>query len=315
MRRMVLIVAALLLPMAAQAAWPDRPIRLIVPIAPGGSNDFAARLLGAELGAALGQPVVVENRPGAAGQIGMRAAAQSPPDGNTLVLANAGAVAITPFVQSQPGYDPVRDFAPVGMVMEVPILLVVRADLPARTPQELIGLMRRDPGAITFGSPGAGQTPHMAAELFRRAAGTETVIATYRGASPAANDLVAGVTQALFDTSSTLPLIEQGLLRPIAVAGASRSSLMPTVPTLAESGVPGVEMSSWFVLLAPAGTPAPILDRLNGLLVTILSRPDTREKFRGIQAEVLPGSAAQAGARIGREVAYWRDVVRQVDIR
>jgi len=308
------VATAALLARPALAAWPDRPIRMIVPIAPGGSNDLVARLIGAELAAALDQPVVVENRPGGAGQVGMRAAAQSAPDGYTLILANSGAVAITPAMHAQAGYDAVRDFAPVTMIMDVPIMLVVREDLPVRSVADLAALMRRDPRAVTFGSPGAGQTPHLAAELFLRAIGVEATIVTYRGAAPAANDFAAGVTQALFDTSSTLPLVENRTARILAVTGRNRSAVLPQVPTLGEAGIPGMELGSWFVLLAPAGVPAEVLERLNRLTRAALSKPEIRERLAGINAEPRPTGIEETRNQIVAETAYWRDVIRRTGL-
>lgn len=313
--RLILALFAILAGAAqAQAAWPERPIRMLVPIAPGGSNDLAARLIGAELGTALGQPVVVENRPGGAGQIGMRAAAQSAPDGYTLILANSGAVAITPALHPQAGYDGARDFAPISMIMDVPIMLVVRAELPARNVGELTALMRRDPRAVTFGSPGAGQTPHLATELFLRAIGVDATVVTYRGAAPAANDFAAGVTQALFDTSSTLPLVGNGTARILAVTGRNRSAVLPEVPTLGEAGIEGMELGSWFVLLAPAGVPVDILDRLNGLTRAALAKPEIRERLASINAEPRPTGIEETRNQIAAEAAYWQEVIRRTGI-
>ena len=313
--RLILALFAILAGAAqAQAAWPERPIRMLVPIAPGGSNDLAARLIGAELGAALGQPVVVENRPGGAGQIGMRAAAQSAPDGYTLILANSGAVAITPALHPQAGYDGARDFAPISMIMDVPIMLVVRAELPARTVGELTALMRRDPRAVTFGSPGAGQTPHLATELFLRAIGVDATVVTYRGAAPAANDFAAGVTQALFDTSSTLPLVGNGTARILAVTGRNRSAVLPEVPTLGEAGIEGMELGSWFVLLAPAGVPVEILDRLNSLTRAALAKSEIRERLASINAEPRPTGIEETRNQIAAEAAYWQEVIRRTGI-
>ena len=313
--RLILALFAILAGAAqAQAAWPERPIRMLVPIAPGGSNDLAARLIGAELGAALGQPVVVENRPGGAGQIGMRAAAQSAPDGYTLILANSGAVAITPALHPQAGYDGARDFAPISMIMDVPIMLVVRAELPARNVGELTALMRRDPRAVTFGSPGAGQTPHLATELFLRAIGVDATVVTYRGAAPAANDFAAGVTQALFDTSSTLPLVGNGTARILAVTGRNRSAVLPEVPTLGEAGIEGMELGSWFVLLAPAGVPVEILDRLNSLTRAALAKSEIRERLASINAEPRPTGIEETRNQIAAEAAYWQEVIRRTGI-
>ena len=313
-RRTLAGLTAGLLARPALAAWPDRPVRLIVPIAPGGSNDLVARLVGAELANALGQPVVVENRPGGAGQIGMRAAAQSAPDGHTLILANSGAVAITPAMHPQAGYDAVRDFAPISMIMDVPIMLVVRHDLPARNVGELIALMRRDAHAVTFGSPGAGQTPHLATELFLRAIGVDATIATYRGAAPAANDFAAGVTQALFDTSSTLPLVGNQTARILAVTGRNRSALLPQVPTLRESGIDGMELGSWFVLLAPAGVPPAVLGQLNTLTRAALAKPEIRERLASINAEPRPTAIEDTRNQIAAESAYWQEVIRRTGL-
>jgi len=217
-------------------------------------------------------------------------------------------------MHAQAGYDAVRDFAPVTMIMDVPIMLVVREDLPVRSVADLAALMRRDPRAVTFGSPGAGQTPHLAAELFLRAIGVEATIVTYRGAAPAANDFAAGVTQALFDTSSTLPLVENRTARILAVTGRNRSAVLPQVPTLGEAGIPGMELGSWFVLLAPAGVPAEVLERLNRLTRAALSKPEIRERLAGINAEPRPTGIEETRNQIVAETAYWRDVIRRTGL-
>ncbi|WP_431268022.1 Bug family tripartite tricarboxylate transporter substrate binding protein [Dankookia sp. P2] len=240
----------------AQAAYPDQPVRMIVPFAPGGPGDTVARLIGRVMGDRLGKPVVVENRSGGGGVIGVEAAARSRPDGHTVVLASTGALAILPHLMPRMPYDPLRDLAPVSLVLAVPQVIVVGKSLRVRTLQDLVAEAKKRPGQITYGSAGNGTTTHLAAELFRLRAGIELVHVPYRGAAPAMADLLAGqVDMLLPDVPVVLPHVRDGAVVALGVAARERNAALPEVPTIAEGGVPGVESGTWYGLLAPASTP------------------------------------------------------------
>jgi tripartite-type tricarboxylate transporter receptor subunit TctC len=313
-RSLPALTAALAAPARAQAPFPSRPVVLIAPAAPGGPTDVAGRVLVQYMPALIGQPVVLENRSGAAGQIGMRHVAAAAPDGHTLVIGNTGSVGINPSYYRDPGYDIARDFTPVSMLMIAPVSLVVPADLPVRTPAELVAHIRAAGGRFTFGSSGTGQSPHVAAELFRHAAGVEFEIVPYRGAAPAVTDMLAGTVQAMFDSTSSVPFVRQGRLRALAVANVERSPLMPEVPTMAEAGFPGFDVSSWYVALAPAGTPAEAVLTLNAAMNRVMARPDVAERLAAINAVPMRGSPADAAAFVGRQLAYWREVLARAGI-
>jgi tripartite-type tricarboxylate transporter receptor subunit TctC len=309
----VLAVFALVGGAAAQD-YPTRPIRIIVPNTAGGPTDVYARLLANQMQPILGQSVVVENRDGAGGQIASRATLAAEPDGHTLLMANTGSAAVTPTLYPNAGYSE-RDFVAISMVTRVPVLLVVRSDLGPRNVQELLALMRSNPRAVAFGSSGAGQSTHMASALFRLHAGTDTVIVATRGASQAANDIAAGTTQAMFDTSTVLPLVRAGTLRALAVGQRVRSALLPDVPTVQEAGLEGFDITSWYALVARTGTPRPIVERLNATVVEILRRPEIREQLARMNAEAAPSTAEEAQAYIRAESANWAEIVRRTGIR
>ena len=313
-RALPALTAALGAPARAQATFPSRPVVMIAPAAPGGPTDVAGRVLVQYMPALIGQPVVLENRSGAAGQIGMRHVAAAAPDGHTLVIGNTGSVGINPSYYRDPGYDIARDFTPVSMLMIAPVSLVVPADLPVRTPAELVAHIRAAGGRFSFGSSGTGQSPHVAAELFRHAAGVEFEIVPYRGAAPAVTDMLAGTVQAMFDSTSSVPFVRQGRLRALAVANIERSPLMPEVPTMAEAGFAGFDVSSWYVALAPAGTPAEAVLTLNAAMNRVMARPDVAERLAAINAVPMRGSPADAAAFVGRQIAYWREVLARAGI-
>ncbi|WP_149536386.1 Bug family tripartite tricarboxylate transporter substrate binding protein [Siccirubricoccus phaeus] len=313
-RSLPALAAGLAAPARAQAPFPSRPVVMIAPAAPGGPTDVAGRVLVQYMPALIGQPVVLENRSGAAGQIGMRHVATAAPDGHTLVIGNTGSVGINPSYYRDPGYDIARDFTPVSMLMIAPVSLVVPADLPVRTPAELVAHIRAAGGRFTFGSSGTGQSPHVAAELFRHAAGVEFEIVPYRGAAPAVTDMLAGTVQAMFDSTSSVPFVRQGRLRALAVANVERSPLMPEVPTMAEAGFAGFDVSSWYVALAPAGTPAEAVLTLNAAMNPVMARPDVAERLAAINAVPMRGSPADAAAFVGRQLAYWREVLARAGI-
>jgi len=296
----------------AQGIWPEKPIRVIVPSSSGGPTDLATRLISARVLAELHQPLLADPRPGAGGKIGLRLAAQAAPDGYTLVMGNPGPVAVVPNTERDIGYDILADFEPVSMVMRVPILLNVRADVPAKTVSELVALIRANPASINFGSSGVGQSPHIAAELFQDFIGVKFVISPYKGAPPAVQDLLVGSIQAMFDTTTGLPLVRQGRLRTLAIGSRTRSALMPNIPTMAEQGFPGFEISSWYVLFAPAHTPQPIIRRLNKIVNDALNSAEVRAQLAAINAEPIPGSPEDTREFVRAELANWGNIVRRI---
>jgi tripartite-type tricarboxylate transporter receptor subunit TctC len=315
LRSVLLLALGALAAVGARAEpYPARPIKLIVPIAAGGPTDTVARLLGAHVGDLLGQPIVVENRPGASGMIGMQAVQRAAPDGYTLVMGNAGAIGVDMALYKDAQYGP-DDFAPISLVMTVPIMLVVRAELPARTVRELIAYMTARPGKLAFASSGYGQTPYIATELFRQQAGVEAVVVPFKGAAPAAQDLVAGNTQLMFDSTPTIPFIRDGTLRALAVCSAARTPLMPDVPTMAEAGLDGFEITSWYVVLAPAGTTRPIIDRLNQAVVTVMARPDVNRTLAAMNADAVSSTPEAADAYVRAQIAHYREVIERTGIK
>ncbi|MBR0669633.1 tripartite tricarboxylate transporter substrate binding protein [Roseomonas soli] len=296
---------------AAQPAWPDRPVRLIVPFPPGGSNDIVARFLAEALGNRLGQPFLVENRGGAGGNIGADAVAKAAPDGHTLLVSAPPALVINEHLYRSMPFSPERDLMPVALVASVPIVLIVPADSPARSLGDLIAMARREPSRLSFGSSSIGGTNHLAGELLKSMAGIDIVHVPYRGAAPAMTDLIAGRLQLYFDNMpGVLPQVRDGRVRALAVAGSQRAAAMPDLPTMAEAGLPGFEASSWFGMAAPAGTARALVARINGAVLAALAEPALRERLAGAGAE--PGTLdAEGFARfVAAERDRWGRVVR-----
>jgi tripartite-type tricarboxylate transporter receptor subunit TctC len=290
--RRVFLIAALaaaagLLPAASFAqGWPSRPIHLIVPYASGGPVDLSARLLAAKLQAALGQPVVVENKPGAGGNIGADFVAKSAPDGYTLVMGAIATHAINPALYPKLGYDPVRDFRHVALLLQVPNVLVVNNDLSAHSVKDLITLAKENPGKLDFASGSTGSTGHLAGELFKQMTGTYMVHIPYKGSSPAVADLLAGRVQLMFDNlASALPNIKAGKLRALGVTTLQRSSFLKDVPTLDESGLKGFDLTTWWGVMAPARTSDAVVDRLAGEIARAMELPDIKERFAAMGSE------------------------------
>ncbi|MFZ4408783.1 MAG: Bug family tripartite tricarboxylate transporter substrate binding protein [Paracraurococcus sp.] len=310
-------IALGLAPLAARAqGFPDRPIKLIVPFPPGGPVDAAARIVAQALAPLLGQPVVIDNRSGAGGSVGIDALAKAAPDGFTLALGSTGAVAVNVSLIPNLSYDPRRDLVPVGMVAGVPSLLVVRPGLPVRDIAGLLALVRQKPGGLTFASTGPGGSPHLAAELLKLRAGLDIVHVAYRGAAPAITALLGNeVDMAFLDLSVLLPQVRDGALRPMALAAAERSPALPAVPTLAESGVAGVEVENWYAVMAPARVPAERLAVLSAALREAMAQPETAARFTAQGARVIGGTPAEAAAFIAAEIERWAEVVRRADIR
>ncbi len=275
-----------------------------------------ARTIGIKLTTALGQQIVVDNRAGAGGMIGAATAAHAAPDGYTLFLGGVASHGINPNLHARPGYDPVRDFAPVILIASAPLIVVVHPSVAAKTIRELIQLAKAKPGQLNFASNGSGGSSHLAAELFRMMTGTDMVHVPYKGLSPALIDLLSAQVQLMFSsTVAILPQVRAGRLRPLAMTGAKRSPAIPEVPTVAESGVPGYETASWYGVLAPAGTPYTIVERLNREIATIIRQPDVSERLASEGADAAGGTPAEFALHIKRELARWSQVIRQAGIK
>ena len=296
--------------------YPSKPIKLIVPFPAGGPNDIIARVVGARMSELLGQPMVVENRSGAGGVTGTDAVAKAEPDGHTVAITSAGALAISASLGEKLPYDATRDLKPVTLVATVPELLVVAADVPAASVSELVALAKGRPGKLNFASSGPGSMPHLAGELFRLAAGIDIVHVPYRGAAPAVNDLLAQQVQMVFlDLPVLLPQVQAGKLKAVALAGRARAPTLPEVPTMAEAGLPGVEAENWYGLVVPPATPAPIVAKLHAAAVDAMRTPEVQEKLRS-QGATLVGNTPEEFARyIRSETEKWRKVVQAAGVK
>jgi tripartite-type tricarboxylate transporter receptor subunit TctC len=300
----------------AQAPWrPDRPVRLVVPFPPGGGTDIAARALADVLPARLGQPVVVDNRPGATGAIGSRLVAQAAPDGHTLLVAASGTLTINEVVMRSAGYASERDFAPVTLVMSVPNMLVVHPSAPARSVAEVVAWMKAQPGGVNYASSGVGSSEQLGMELFRLRTGTEATAVPFAG-GPAAMQAVMQnqAPVAMLNAATAGPQVQAGALRGIAVAGPRRMATLPDVPTMTEAGLPEIVSGSWTAVVAPAATPARILDRLNEVMVAALRTPEVTERLGRVGFTVDASSRAELARLIASDLARWREVVREARI-
>ncbi len=294
-----------------QPAYPVKPIRLVVPFVPGGSTDLIARIMAQKLEEPLGQQVVVENRAGAGGNIGVEYVAKSTPDGYTLIFGHVGTFGFGPSMYEKLPYDPVRDFAPIVLFASVPNMLVVHPALPVKTVKELIALARSRPGRLNYGSSGNGSASHLATEYFKLLSKTEITAIPYKGTGPLVTDLIAGQTQLTITGVPPLyPFVQSGRLRGIAVGSAKRLTMMPDMPTIAEAGVPGYESSTWFGPLAPAKTPREIVTRLNAELLKILQRPDVRKRFSEEGVEAIGSTPEEFGSYIKAEIERWARVIK-----
>ena len=300
---------------AAQTAWPSKPIRILVPFAAGGPADLLARAVGPALADAFGQPVVVDNKAGAGGTIGVDALAKAAPDGHTLGVVPVGNIAVNPTLFANLPYR-AADLAPVALLGTVENILVVGSDVPARTLKELIELARRKPGATSFASPGAGSQAHLAGELLKARERVFVVHVPYRGIAPAFNDVLGGqVTMMFAPLSLALPQVKAGKLRAIGLASARRSALAPDVPTIAEQGLPDFEALSWYALMVPAGTAAEVVTRLNAETVRALGSADMRARLAAQGMEPGRASPQQLAATIGVETQRWADVIRRQNLK
>lgn len=300
----------------AQDAFPSKPIRLVVPYPPGGASDVTARLLGQKMAESWGQPVVIDNRPGANGIVALEHAAKQPPDGYTLLLANLGPNAINPAIYSKLPYDPVRDFAPITLTTLVPQVLVVAPSFEARTLKDLLDYARANPGKLNYGNGGNGSSNHLGVELMASLAGVSLTSVPYKGDAQAMTDAMSGQVTLTFPTVvAATPHIRAGKLRALAVGTKTRVASLPEVPTMQEAGVAGYESFSWGGIMAPAGTPAPILNKLHAEFVRILRLPDIQEKLAGLGATVAAAGPAEFAAFLQAEIRKWDGVAKRANIK
>lgn len=296
--------------------YPNQPIRIVVPFSPGGSTDIVARYISKELGDELGESVVIENRPGATGQIGSVAVARAKPDGHTLIMATTSTHSISPYLHATPPFDPLNDFEPISNVALLPFVLVTKPDLPVKSVKELIDLAKKDPGQYSYASSGNGSSLHLAGALFTGMAGINVMHVPYKGAAPAVSDVMGGQVAMMFDTiPSSLPNAQAGRLNILAVSSLERSELLPDVPTVAETGLPGYEVVGWAGLLAPKGTPQPIIDKVNAAVNKVLQTPEMRKRFITQGAQPDGTTQADFAALMRAEDTKWRQVIKESGIK
>ena len=297
---------------SAQAAWPSKPIRIVVPFPPGGTTDILARAAAQKMAEAWKEQAVIDNRPGAGGNIGAELVAKAPADGYTMLMGTVGTHAINASLYSKMPYDHVKDFAPVILVAAVPNVMVVHPSVPAATVAEFIAWAKANPGKVNFASSGSGTSIHLAGELFKTQTGLAMTHVPYKGSAPAIADLIGGQVQVMFDNlPSALPQIRGGKLRALAVTSRERANALPDVPTVAESGLPGFEASSWFGLLAPTGTPREVVVRVNAEIARWLASSDAKDKLASQGAIAAGGSPEDFASHITAETAKWQKVVRE----
>jgi tripartite-type tricarboxylate transporter receptor subunit TctC len=313
-----ILVTALLSAGAAfgQQAWPSKPIHFIVPYAAGGFADIRARMIGVELAKTLGQPIVIENKPGAGGVLGTDAVAKAAPDGYTVGMGNLAPLAVNVSLMKKLPYDPQKDLSPVILIETSPLILTAGPGLPAKNVKELIALANAKPGQIAFASSGIGGAHHLSGEMLRQMSGIDIIHIAYKGGAPAATDLLAGHVPMMFEMGyAALPSIKAGKIRALAVTSAKRLSVLPDVPTMKEAGVPGFESYNWQGLIVPAGTPREIVERLNWEVNAILSKPTARNLILSTGGEVGGGTQEAFGVLIRSETEKWAKVVKQAGIR
>lgn len=291
--------------------WPARPIRLVVTFPPGGSTDTIARIVMPKLAERLGQPVIIDNRPGAGGSMGVDLVVKAAPDGYTIVLGAAGALTVNVSLSKSPPYDPIRDLAPITMIGTSPFLLVADPSFPANSAKEIIALAKAKPGQITYASGGIGTAMHLSGELFRMMTGTDLVHVPYKGSGPAVAAAAAGQTSLAFaDITSALPLMKSGRVKPVAILSRQRSELAPEIPTVAETGIPGYESIGWFGLLGPAGMPAAIVSRINAETAVVMQLPEMRERLLTVALEPWVSTPEEFTRFMKAEIAKWAEVIK-----
>jgi tripartite-type tricarboxylate transporter receptor subunit TctC len=300
---------------ATAQSYPNKPIKMIVPFPPGGPIDVMGRLVGERLSSALGQSVIIENRPGAGATIGSRAAASADPDGYTLLFGSSGSLAVTPALYKNAGYDPNKSFVPIAMVSSGALLLAVHPSLPAKSVKELVEHVKANPGKLNYGS-GIGTPPHIAWGLFTLTTGTKVVYVPYRGAAPAISDLLSGTLHMIIDAPGVLlPHVQAGKLRPLAVTSPARVAALPDIPTMVESGYPDFLMTFWTGVVAPAGTPAAVVDKINKAINDGLNSPAMQASLARFRVEPKPGSPQAFGAFIASESKKWAGVIQSAGIK
>ena len=306
--------------LAAQSAfaqsWPTKPVRIINAFAPGGPSDLLSRAVGDKLQSTWGQPVIVEARPGADGLIGMEFAARQAPDGYNLITVPVGNAVLLPNLRSKLPYDIAKDFVPVTMLATVQNVLVVGANVPASSVKELIAYSRANPGKLSFASPGAGSSPHIAGEMLKATTGLDMIHVPYKGTGPALNDVMGGqVTMFFSQMSSALPLVKQGKLKAIGVASLQRHPAAPEIPTIAEQGYPGFQAMAWYALFAPSGTPMDIVHKVAADATKALQLPDMKEKLSALGADPVGGTPEEFAQRLRAENARWGDAIRKSGVK
>jgi tripartite-type tricarboxylate transporter receptor subunit TctC len=315
-RRLTPVFLACLLFSAAAAAFPDKPVRFVVGFTPGGPSDILARALGQKLADGWGRQVVIENRPGAGGNLAAEVVARSAPDGHTWLLGNNSILATNQSLYRSLPYDPVKDFAPVVLVAIQPNILVVNPSLPVSSVAELISYLKKNPGKTNFASTGAGAAAHLSGELFKAMTGVEMVHVPYKGAQPALTDLIAGQVQVMFATSaSVVPYVKAGRLRALAVTTAQRSPSLPDLPTVAEAGVPGFESTTWHGVVVPSATPLDVVELINRKINSVLEEKDLKERLLNLGAETAGGTPQEFASYIAREIPKWEKIVKDSGAR
>ena len=306
----VAVALAAALPARAQTTYPEKPIRLVIGYAPGGTADIVARLIAAPMSTVIGQQVIADNRPGAGSNIGTEIVARAAPDGYTLFMATP-AISSNPALYGKVSWDPVASFAPVTLVGEVPVVLVVHPSLSAKSVRDLIALAKAQPGKLNFGSSGNGGIGHLVGEHFKSMAGVDMTHVPYKGNGPALIDLMAGALSLAFsDLAGASPFMKTGKLRPLAIASAKRSPTAPDLATMSEAGVAGFQASSWFAVFAPANTPRPVINKLNADIVKVVHAPELRDRLTGLGFDVVGGTPEELGAFLKAEIVKWTKVIR-----
>jgi len=314
--RWLLMLIAFAVTSAHAQVYPSKPIRMLVPFPAGGAVDITARALSAELSRLLGQSVVADNRTGAGGNIAAEATARSAPDGYTLLMTTSAIMAVNPVLYSKISFDPVKDFAPISVVAAASNVLLIHPSLPATSISELVALIRSNPGKYSYGSAGNGTSTHLAAEMFKMMAGVELLHVPYRGGPPSLIDLAAGQVNMVFELLPTaVPLVRSGKVRALAYGGPRRSPLLAEIPTFAEAGLSGYESTVWFGVVAPAGTPAPIVARLNTATAQAVKHPDLGERLRSMGYEISSTTPEQMSEMVRAEIPKWSRVIKAAGIK
>jgi len=299
--------------LAQAQAWPSKPVRIIVPFPAGGATDLLARSLGQKLGESLGQPFIVDNRAGANGNIGAGAVAKSPADGYTILFSTTGPLVFNRIIYKTTPFDPLRDFAPIVLVADVPLVVAANPSLPVRTLPELIAYAKANPGKVTYSTAGNGSMGHLTAELIQRETGMKLTHVPYKGSAPALNDLVAGVVNLSFDLAPTyVPQVKAGKVNALAVTTSARTPVLPDVPTVVESGVAGYQSFGWFAFVAPAGTPADVIEKVNAITNTYIASPEGKARLAEFGMGPRGGTPQELGAFMASELARWRPIAEPV---